>query len=64
LKPYTVDLRPEVIAAWRQAAARAGINQRKTIEEFFCAFARQHGIDIPAAPKNPKNGSNPQTLDR
>jgi hypothetical protein len=42
---YGVQLRPETIAAWKQAAARAGMSQRQAAEYLFCTFAREQGVD-------------------
>lgn len=61
LKPLKFDLRPEILAAWKEAAARAGLNQRQAAEYMIRAFARQQGVDVPEHPG--PNRSKPQSLD-
>jgi hypothetical protein len=46
LKQFRLGLRAETIAAWKEAAARAGMSQRQAAEYMFCDFARKHGIEI------------------
>jgi hypothetical protein len=60
LRNYVVQLRPETIAAWKEAAARAGMSQRQAAEYLFRSFAREHGVDVPAHPD--PNGSKPPSL--
>jgi hypothetical protein len=55
------QLRPETVAAWKEAAARAGMGQRQAAEHLFCAFAREQGVDIPPPP--PRKGWKPPPLD-
>jgi len=52
LKTYTVQLKPETLTAWKEAAARAGMSQRQATEYVYRVFAREHGIDVdvPALP--------------
>jgi hypothetical protein len=50
LKALKLDLRPETIAAWKEAAARAGMSQRQAAEQMISAFAREHGVDVPEHP--------------
>jgi hypothetical protein len=61
LEKYSVDLRPDTLAAWKEATARAGMSQRQATEHVYRAFAREHGIDVPPHPG--PNGSKPLTLD-
>jgi hypothetical protein len=61
LRYYTVQLRPETIAAWKAAATRAGMSQRQAAEYLFRSFAREHGVDVPEHPG--PNGSKPPSLD-
>jgi hypothetical protein len=61
LKPLKVDLRPETLAAWKEAAARTGLSQRQAAEYMICTFARQQGVDAPEHPS--PNGSKPPSLD-
>jgi hypothetical protein len=61
LKKYVVDLRPETLAAWKEAAGRAGMSQRQATEYVYRDFARAHGIDVPSHPG--PNGSKPPALD-
>jgi hypothetical protein len=61
LKPLRVDLRPETLAAWKEAAARTGMTQRQAAEYMFSAFAREHGVDVPPHPG--PNRSKPPSLD-
>ena len=56
---YAVRLRPETVAAWKEAAARAGMSQRQATEYVYRMFAREHGVDVPAHPG--PNGSKPTT---
>jgi hypothetical protein len=61
LTPYKVDLRPDTLTAWKQAAARAGMSQRQATEYVYRAFARAQGVDVPEHPG--PNGSKPPSLD-
>jgi hypothetical protein len=61
LKHYAVQLQPDTLAAWKEAAARAGMSQRQAAEYLFRTFARQQGVDVPEHPG--PNGSKPPTLD-
>jgi hypothetical protein len=61
LTPYKVDLRPDTLTAWKEAAARAGMSQRQATEYVYRAFAREQGVDVPAHPG--PNGSKPPSLD-
>lgn len=63
LKKYTVDLRPETLAAWKEAAARAGMSQRQAAEYVYRTFAREHGIDVPAHPGPNGSKAKPSPLD-
>jgi hypothetical protein len=59
LKFYSVRLKPETHAAWKAAAARAGMSERQATEYVYRRFAREMGIDIaphpgPSEPQNPK----------
>jgi MobA/MobL family len=62
LHTYAVQLQPEIIAAWKAATARAGIDQRRATEQVFSAFARQQGILVSPRPPR-RNGSKPRSLD-
>jgi hypothetical protein len=55
LRNYVVQLRPEIIAAWKEAADRAGMSQRQATEYVFRQFAREMGIDIASAPNQPQD---------
>jgi hypothetical protein len=46
LTGYKVDLSPETVAAFIQAAERAGMSQRQAADYAFRAFAREQGINI------------------
>lgn len=61
LMPYSARLRPETIAAFKDAAALAGLSQRQAMEYVFRRFAREYGIDVPdhPGPTKPK----PPSLD-
>jgi hypothetical protein len=61
LKACTINLQPETLAAWKEAAARAGMSQRQAAEYLFRNFAREQGVDVPAHPG--PNGSKPPSLD-
>jgi hypothetical protein len=61
-KRYVIDVPHATLAAWREAAALAGMSQRQATEYVFRAFAREQGVDI--APHPGPNGSKPPTLDR
>jgi hypothetical protein len=61
LKFYGQSLRPETIAAWKEAAARAGMSQRQATEYVYRMFARAQGVDVPEHPG--PNGSKPPSLD-
>jgi hypothetical protein len=61
LRHYVVQLRPETLAAWREAAARAGISQRQATEYVYRKFAREQGVDVRSHPG--PNGSKPPALD-
>jgi hypothetical protein len=61
LTSYKVDLRPDTLAAWKEAAHRMGLSQRQAAEYAFRKIAREQGIDVPAHP-GPK-GSKPPSLD-
>jgi hypothetical protein len=61
LKPFHVELKPETVAAWKEAAIRAGMNQRQAAESALRAFARQHGVEVPEHPG--PNGSKPPKPD-
>jgi hypothetical protein len=50
LKPLKIDLQPEILAAWKEAAARSGMSQRQAAIHLILAFAREHGVDVPAHP--------------
>jgi hypothetical protein len=64
LRTYGVKLRPETIAAWKAAAARAGMDQRQAVEHLFCTFAREQGVDAPPPlPPRRKNGTKLPPLD-
>jgi hypothetical protein len=56
-----VDLRPDTVAAWKEAAKRAGMSHRQTVEYALRTFAREQGVDIPPHPG--PNGSKPPSLD-
>jgi len=56
---YSVELQPDTHAAWKEAAARAGMSQRQATEYVYRAFAREQGIDIPAHP-GPKRSKHPK----
>jgi hypothetical protein len=60
LKSYNVHLRPETLAAFKQAAARIGLSHRQASEYAYRA-SREHAIDI--APHPGPNGAKPPTLD-
>jgi hypothetical protein len=61
LRNYRVQLRPETIAAWKEAAARAGMSQRQATEHLFCTFAREHGVDVPSPPQRTNSRIKPLT---
>jgi hypothetical protein len=61
LKRFFVDLPPDTLAAWKEAAARAGMNHRQAADAAFRTFAREQGIDVPEHPG--PNGSKPPSLD-
>jgi hypothetical protein len=61
LETYSVELRHETVAAWKEAVARAGMSQRQAAEYVYRMFARQQGIDVPPHPG--PNGSKPPSLD-
>jgi hypothetical protein len=54
LRTYSVRIKPETRAAWKEAAARAGLSQAQATEYVFRSFAREMGIDLTPAPKEPK----------
>jgi hypothetical protein len=61
LRNYVIQLRPETIAAWKAAAARAGMSQRQAAEHLFCSFAREHGVDAPSPPQRTNGQIKPLT---
>jgi hypothetical protein len=63
LTEYRVALPPDTLAAWKEAAARAGMNQRQAADYAFRVFAREMGIDIALAPHQP-DPQNPKPLTR
>jgi hypothetical protein len=63
LKSCRLELRPDTLTAWKEAAARAGMSQRQAAEYVFRAFAREMGIDIAPHP-GPTEPSEPKPLTR
>jgi hypothetical protein len=63
LRNYLVQLRPDTLAAWKEAAARAGLSQRQATEYVYRAFAREMGIDLAPAQHAPERGE-PKPLTR
>jgi hypothetical protein len=61
LRTYRVELRPDTLAAWKEAAALAGMSLRQATEYVYRAFAREQGIDI--APHPGPNRSKPPSPD-
>jgi hypothetical protein len=61
LTPYKVDLQPDTLAAWKEAAARMGLSQRQATEYAYRRIAREQGVDVPAHPG--PTGKSPPSLD-
>jgi hypothetical protein len=61
LTPYKVELRPDTLTAWKEAAARMGMSQRQATEYAYRRIAREQGVDVPEHPG--PNGLKPPSLD-
>jgi hypothetical protein len=61
LTQHRVDVPPETLAAFKKAAARAGMSQRQATDYAYRKFAREMGIDIAPAPEPEPQDPKPLT---